>query len=88
MDNVRVARLQQSNDLVGKAVLEDAVAETQQFIDLPHDVQSTGQAAKIAMQIGDDAELHECIPSITMNPAPVAKSGSFHNVQEKLQCRP
>jgi hypothetical protein len=57
--NVRAARLQQCNDLVGKPVLEIAVAETQQFIDLPHDVQSTGQAVDIAMQIGDDAELHE-----------------------------
>ena len=59
LDNVRAARLQQCNDLVGKPVLKNAVAQTQQFIDLPHNVQSTGQAVEIAMQIGDDPELHE-----------------------------
>ena len=38
LDNVRAAFLQKCNDLVGKPVFVDPVAETQQFIDLPHDV--------------------------------------------------
>jgi|TARA_B100002003_G_C14043269_1_gene502611 hypothetical protein len=40
------------------------------------------------MQIGDDAELHKGLPSVTMNAAPAAGSGSFRKIHEKLQGRP
>jgi hypothetical protein len=53
-DDVRAALFQPGNDIVGKLILENAVAEAQQFIDIAHCLQSQVEALKVAMKIRND----------------------------------
>src|SRR5260370_36082401 len=54
----RLAILEQAHDLVGEAVLVDAVAEADQLVDLAHQPERVLEARGVAVNIGDDAELH------------------------------
>ena len=57
-DDCRLAILEQAHDLVREAVLVNAVAEADQFVDLAHQPERMLEAGGVAVKVGDDAELH------------------------------
>jgi hypothetical protein len=58
-DGERVELAQPADDRVGEAILEDAVAETEQRIDRAHDLEGPIEAIDVAMQVRDDTELQQ-----------------------------
>src|SRR5258707_1342778 len=58
-DGERVELAQPADYRVGEAILEDAVAETEQRIDRAHDLEGTIEAIDVAVEVGDDTELQQ-----------------------------
>src|SRR5271166_7194845 len=56
---VRAAIPQSAHDLIGEAVFPDAVAETNQLVDIAEDAQRPQETLMVAMQIRDDAHLQD-----------------------------
>ena len=61
-NDVCLSVLEELHDLVGEAVLIDAVAEADQLVDLAHQVQRLLQSCNIAVDIGHDSQFHFCLP--------------------------
>src|SRR5215475_1507552 len=57
-DHMRFAVPEDLHDLVRKPVLPDAVAETDQFVDVAQTAQRFLQAGGVAMNVGDDTDFH------------------------------
>jgi hypothetical protein len=58
-DGERVELAQPADYRVGEAILEDAVAETEQRIDRAHDLEGPIEAIDAAVEVGDDTELQQ-----------------------------
>src|ERR1700730_18860521 len=58
-DGERVELAQPADDRVGEAILEDAVAETEQRIDRAHDLEGPIEAIDVAVEVGDNTELQQ-----------------------------
>src|SRR5207244_3355429 len=57
-DHLRLAVFQEAHDVVRETVLVDAVAETDQFVDISHQGQSLRQSGPVAMNVRDNTQLH------------------------------
>ena len=57
-DHLRLAVPQQPHDFIREPVFVDAVAETDQFLDIAHQLQRPYKATRIAMDIGYNAQPH------------------------------
>src|SRR6185437_11465909 len=57
-DRVLLALPEDRDDLVREAVFPDAVAEADQLVDIAHQPQRLGEAARVAVKVRDDAEFH------------------------------
>ena len=51
LDDVGATFLQACHDVVGEFILENAVAETQQLIDIPHRLQGQVEALEVAVEV-------------------------------------
>src|SRR6202048_1260670 len=58
-DGERVELAQPADDRVGEAILEDAVAATEQRIDRAHDLEGPIEAIDVAVEVGDNTELQQ-----------------------------
>jgi hypothetical protein len=61
-DYMRFPVLEKLHDFIREAVFVYTVAETNQLVDLAHQLQRLPQARGIAVNIGDDAEFHLATP--------------------------
>ncbi len=55
-NDVRATLLQPRHHVVGKPILEDTVAEAEQFIDIPHNVKGQVQPLEVAVKIRHDPD--------------------------------
>src|ERR1700738_2684811 len=60
-DGERVELAQPADHRVGEAILEDAVAETEQRLDRAHDLEGPIEPLDVAVEVGDDAELQQSL---------------------------
>ena len=54
---------QQRDRFVAEAELLDHITGAQQFVDIAHALQCCRQSGGIAVDVGDDADAHQCAPS-------------------------
>jgi hypothetical protein len=58
-DRVDASVSQETDNLVREAVLVDAVAEADQLVDIPEDLERLEQPRFVAVHIGNDADLQK-----------------------------
>ena len=59
LNDVGASLFQARDDVVGKLILEDAVAEAQQFVDIAHRIERQVEALKIAMQVRNNSNFQQ-----------------------------
>src|SRR6516162_2502627 len=63
---MRAAFFEQAHDLVRETVFPDAVAETDQLVDITHQAQRLREPGNIAVQVRDDADLQGALRQAMM----------------------
>src|SRR5882762_7597049 len=57
-DDLRIALLQEAHDLVREPVLVNAVAKTDQLVDIAHQGERLCQSGRVAMNVRDNTQPH------------------------------
>src|SRR5438128_5520911 len=73
--------LQGAQDLVGEAVFPDAIAETNQLVDITEDAQRLQKTAVVAVQIRDDADFQAPPPV----PSPASGGGLRWGPRQRIR---